>query len=436
MLKTILKEANRFVSTESKKALKNIGWLFFDKVFRMGMALVIGAWVARYLGPTQFGSFNYLMATIGILGPFAALGLDSMIVKEIVDNPQRTGTIVSTAVTLRLAAGFISFLVCVGAIYFLKHDEMDLFYIGVILALTLISQSLTSLELYYQSQVKSRIAVVSQSLAYIIMSATKVVLILAIVTTVEMTLSGLFMLVSYTKISKQSLAIAVEKALAKRLLQKSWPLIFAGFMIMIYMRIDQIMIGELIGDKEVGTYSAALKLSEIWYFLAAITCKSFFPSIIEARKSGREIYYRRLQKLFDILFLISFSIAVFVSFLSGTIINILYGDQYAGASTILSIHIWTAVFVFFGVASNNFYVIEDLQIKSFNRTALGAVLNVGLNFLLIPRYGATGAAVATLCTQIGSSYIFDAISSKTRILFTMKTRSLFIVNLVRRLLRK
>jgi PST family polysaccharide transporter len=201
MLRYAIQEINKFINTESKKILKNIGWLFFDKVFRMGMALVVGAWVARYLGPSEFGAFNYLMATIGILGPFAALGLDSMIVKEIVDNPKRISQIISTAVTLRLLAGLLSFLVCIGVFYFLKHDDMRLFFVGCVLALTLMAQSLNTIELYYQSQVASRVTVIAQNSAYILMSIVKIVLILveakliafAVVTAVEMTIGGLFM---------------------------------------------------------------------------------------------------------------------------------------------------------------------------------------------------------------------------------------------------
>src|SRR3990170_7394270 len=138
MFKYITAEVNKFLSGESKKILKNISWLFFDRVFRMGMGLVIGAWVARYLGPSQFGVFSYLLATIGIFTPFATLGLESMVVKELVDSPQRTGSIMSTAFTLRLLAGLVSFAICIGIFYFLKRDEIGVFYVGCILALTLL----------------------------------------------------------------------------------------------------------------------------------------------------------------------------------------------------------------------------------------------------------------------------------------------------------
>ena len=118
MYKYILKEINRFITTESKKILKNIGWLFFDRVFRMGMALVVGAWVARYLGPEQYGSINYLMATIGLFASFAALGLDSMIVKEIVDHPHKSSTIMSTVFSMRLLSGIDIIFSCVLASFF------------------------------------------------------------------------------------------------------------------------------------------------------------------------------------------------------------------------------------------------------------------------------------------------------------------------------
>ncbi|MBA4058453.1 MAG: flippase, partial [Marivirga sp.] len=373
MYQYILKELNRFITTESKKILKNIGWLFFDRVFRMGMALVVGAWVARYLGPEQYGSINYLMATIGLFASFAALGLDSMIVKEIVEHPDKTGNIMSTVFSMRILSGIVSFVVCVAVFFYLKHDDMHVFYIGVVLAVTLIANAMATISFYYQSQVNSKVSVITQSIAYILISIAKIIFILlegslmvfAVITTMEVVVSGLFMLVSYRKISKQYLFLKIDKALAIKLLSQSWPLIFAGFMVMIYMRIDQIMLGELVGNYEVGTYTAALKLSEIWYFIPGIISTSLFPSIIEAKKISEEIYLRRSQKLFDILFFISISLAIFVTFTSDIIIHIIYGDQYKDAAIILAIHIWTSVFVFFGSASSNFFIIENLQVKTF-----------------------------------------------------------------------
>ncbi len=299
MLQNLLNKVNRFVSTEYRKILKNMGWLFFDRIFRMGMGLVIGAWVARYLGPTDFGTFNYLLATIGILTPFASLGLESMVVKELVENPGRARIILSTAITLRLISGLIAFTVCIAIFFFLKKDEPDTLYVGLILALTLLAQALISLELYYQSKVASKVAVISQSVAYIIANILKVVLILsgatliafAVVTALEMTLGGLFMLYSLKKFNKERITIALDKVLAKDLIARGWPLIFSGFMIMIYMRIDQIMLGEMVSDREVGMYSAALKISEIWYIIPSIICNSFFPSIIEGKKMSQKVYF-------------------------------------------------------------------------------------------------------------------------------------------------
>jgi PST family polysaccharide transporter len=444
MLRKIANNVNKFIGTEYRKILKNIGWLFFDRVFRMGMGLVVGAWVARYLGPTDFGTFNYLLATIGILTPFASLGLESMVVKELVENPGRARIIMSTAVTLRLLSGLIAFGICVGLFYFLKKDEPNTLYVGIILALTLLAQALVSIELYYQSKVASKLAVISQSIAYIIANILKVVLILtgadlmafAIVTALEMTLGGLFMLYSLKKFDKHTLSLRLDNALAKDLLGRGWPLIFSGFMIMIYMRIDQIMLGEMVDDHEVGMYSAALKLSEIWYIIPTIICNSFFPSIIDGKKISQKAYFKKFQRLFDILFLLSVTIAIAVTIFSDSIIRILYGSEYSDAAIILTIHIWAAVFVFVGVGGTNFFIIENLQIKTFTRTALGAVLNIILNFFLIPKYFGVGAAIATLISQFFSSYVFDLLSRKTYVLFKMKTRAMLIVNIMRSLINR
>ena len=410
----------------------------------MGMGLIVGVWVARYLGPTDFGTFNYLLATIGILTPFASLGLESMVVKELVENPGRAKIIMSTAITLRLLSGLIAFAVCAAIFFVLKKDEPYTLYVGIILALTLLAQALISIELYYQSKVASRVAVISQSIAYIIANILKIVLILsnasliafAVVTALEMTLGGLFMLYSLKKFSNQTLTLQLDKPLAKDLMARGWPLIFSGFMIMIYMRIDQVMLGEMVNDDEVGMYSAALKISEIWYIIPTIICNSFFPSIIDGKKLSQKIYFRKFQNLFDILFVISLTIAIGVTIFSKDIVHILYGEQYSNASIILTIHIWSAVFVFLGVGATNFFIIENLQNKTFTRTALGAVLNIILNLILIPKLFAVGAAIATLISQFCSSYVFDLLSRKTYVLFKMKTRSMLGIALIKKFINR
>jgi len=212
---------------------------------------------------------------------------------------------------------------------------------------------------------------------------------------------------------------------AKNLIKDSWPLILSGLAIMIYMRIDQIMLGQMLGDESVGIYSAAVKISEVWYFIPMTVVASVFPSIIEAKKQNETLYYDRLQKLYDIMVLVALTVAILMTFLSDWVVTLLFGKAYLEASTVLSVHIWAGIFVFLGVASGKWFIIEGLQRYSFYRTLLGAIVNIVSNFFLISKYGIIGAAIATFFSQIIAAYIFDIICLKTRVLFWMKTRALY-----------
>jgi PST family polysaccharide transporter len=193
--------------------------------------------------------------------------------------------------------------------------------------------------------------------------------------------------------------------------------------IMIYMKIDQIMLGQMLGDDAVGIYSAAVRVSEVWYFIPMMILASVFPSVLEAKKHDQTHYIQRLQLLYNLMVWLSVAIAIPMTFLSTPIIIALFGQAYAQSGQVLAIHIWASVFVFLGVASSQWFIAENRQILSFQRTALGAVINIGLNFVLIPKFGVVGAAYATVFSQAYVCLLFDLFQKETRPMFVMKLRS-------------
>jgi O-antigen/teichoic acid export membrane protein len=192
---------------------------------------------------------------------------------------------------------------------------------------------------------------------------------------------------------------------AKILLRESWPLILSTLMIMLYMRIDQVMIGTMIGDEEVGIFSAAVRVSEVWYFIPIVIASSVFPSLVKSKQLGEKIYLQRIQKYYDLNALIAYSLSIPLFFLSPFIIKLLYGELYKGAGIILSIHIWASLFVFLGVARSQYLVNESMLAFSFFSSTMGAIINIGLNLFLIPKYQATGAAIATVISQFISAFL-------------------------------
>jgi O-antigen/teichoic acid export membrane protein len=200
--------------------------------------------------------------------------------------------------------------------------------------------------------------------------------------------------------------------------------------IAIYMKIDQVMIKEMMDNEAVGQYAAAVRISEAWYFIPMVISSSLFPAIISAKKQSEELYYKRLQHLYDFMVWTSVAIALPMTFLSNWVVRFLYGSQYDPAGNVLMIHIWAGLFVSLGVASGKWFLTENFQMLAFWRTFYGMIINVVLNFTLIPQYGIQGAAIATLISQAVAAYVSDLFNHKTKSVFFMKTKSLYLYNVV------
>jgi PST family polysaccharide transporter len=240
----------------------------------------------------------------------------------------------------------------------------------------------------------------------------------------EAVVAAFILLIIMNKYGQPLTKLRIKVKRAKILIKDSWPLILSTIAVAIYMKIDQIMLGQMIGDEAVGIYSAATRISEAWYFIPTVIAASVFPAILEAKKNSEKQYYERLQKLYDLMVIISVIVALPMTFLSTQVIILFFGEAYSGAGPILAIHIWAAVFVFMGVASGKWFIAENNQLLSFQRTALGAVLNVGLNLWLIPVYGAVGAALATILSYAVAAFFSDLLQQKTRKMFYMKVSAL------------
>ncbi|MBD2148126.1 flippase [Sphaerospermopsis sp. FACHB-1194] len=411
----------RKFGSEKSAIIQNIAWLFFDRIVRMGVGLFVGVWVARYLGVQQFGSFNYATAFVALFNPLTTLGLDALVIRSIVREPELKDEILGTTFWLKLAGAIVCLLLTVGSIFVLRQDDQLTVGLVAILATAGILHAFDTIDFWFQSQVQSKYTVVARNTAFIIIALVKVVLIkmqaplvaFAWATLGEVALGTAGLIIAY-RFKGYSILWRWSLSLAKTLLTESWPLILSGLTIMIYMRIDQIMLGQMVGDEAVGLYSAATRISEVWYFIPTAISSSVAPSIYAAKQVSEELYYQRIKKLIRLLVMISLVVAVPMSFISTTIITLLFGNGYAAAGSILGIHIWAAVFVFIGVASNSWFIAEGLTQLAFRRTLMGAVVNVILNWLLIPAYAGVGAAVATVISQAIASFFSNATHAKTR----------------------
>jgi len=412
------------------KILDNIGWLFFDKILRMGVGLIVGVWVARYLGPDQFGLFNFATAFVGMFGAIAGLGLQGVVVRDLVREPSSKEEILGSAAALQLVGGVVAYGLTLSAIFWLRPDDVLAKSIVAILGSMLLFKASEVAVCWFESQVLSKFTVWVQNGTFLVFAFIKVLLVLkgaplvafAWVSMAEGLVVAMVMVFGLR--GQRARQLCATFARAKSLLADSWPLLLSGVAVTIYMRIDQIMLGQMVGDEAVGIYSSAVRISEVWYFFPMAIASSVFPAILGAKKRDEAMYYKRLQRLFDLMTWVSLVVAFTVTFLSEYMVVLLFGDTYKAAGVVLTIHIWSGIFVFLGVASEKWFLAENLQVLSLLRTVLGALTNVILNILLIPKYGVLGAAWGTVAAQFAANILFDGMHAKTRNIFVMKIRTI------------
>ncbi|WP_411273502.1 flippase [Daejeonella sp.] len=419
-----------------QKYFKNTGWLMLGKI----LSLIVGIFIAKFLGPHDFGDLSFATAFTAIIAAVGTLGLDSFIIREILDQPAKRDEILGTAFWMRLVVSII--LVPSSVLIYLffrnlsEQQGTELTLVVTFCASALFFKAFNIIDYYFQSQVRSKFVVQVQNICLIISSLIKISFVLVKLPLVyfafALVLDGLLLAIGLGIIyHRENLHIRNWKfndERAKSLLSKSWPLILSAVMVTLYMQIDILMLKYFAGSTEAGIYSAAARISEAWYFIPVAIVTSVFPAIIHARKTDPSRYQKRLQNLYDLLVVISLPVALIISLGADTFIHLLYGDKFLGAGAMLTIHIWSGIFVFLGSASGQYLLAEGFTMISFYRTAIGAIANILLNLWLIPLYGGLGASTATLIAYFVATFsiLFYA---KTRPQGIMVLKSLFLINI-------
>lgn len=409
-----------------RKYFINTSWLFAEQALRILSALFVGIWVARYLGPEQFGIFSYALAFTSIFAGVAKLGLDGILVRELVNTPEKRDFYLGTAFWLKVIGAFIVMGLIASILPFTSNDAITNIFIFII-AGGLVFQSFEVVGIYFQSQVLAKIVTICKVIQLTISSIIKIYLVL-----IE---AELIWFVLFTSLDAFSLAISYAFAyqikrdsvfynffdfqLAKQLLKDSWPLIFSSIVVMVYMRIDQLMIKEMLGEYEVGIYSVAVRLSEAFYFIPTLITTSLFPAILNAKNKDKDCYKLRLERLYSFVAWFAIAVALPMTFLSDWLILSLFGQVYQEAGQVLMVHIWASLFVFVGVASSKWYVAENLQKLSLVNTFVGALLNIILNIFFINKFGIIGAAYSTVISYASAAFLMNLVWSKSRPNFNM-----------------
>jgi len=412
------------------KYLLNTSWLVGEKIVNMLTTFVVGVYVARYLGPEKLGLLSYSNSLVMVFIPIFKLGLDAIVVRELVKDERRRDVLLGTSLGLKLLGVFIVWIL-LGLTITFTNDDFSTNILIAIIASSLLFQSFEVIDFYFQAKVMSKYTAIARILARSTISGINIILVLLraqlmwfafVILLQHLVICGFFM-VFYRMQNLSILEWRFDWGTAKQLLKDSWPLCFAGLMIVVYMKIDQVMLKNMCDATQVGIYSVAVTISEVWYFIPVLISQSLFPAVINAKRSGTLLYRQRMQSLYDLMTLSSLCIAIFITLSSSLIINVLFGKAYAGAADVLKIHIWAGVSVFFGTARGKWIIAENLQRKAIVVHITGATLNVILNLIFIPRYGAVGAALATLSSYVSNNIITSIAIREFRGQFLMYLKS-------------
>ena len=406
--------AARRMKTGFLQILSNTSWIVLERAIRLGVGFFIAIWVVRYLGPSQYGVLSFGLAWVALFSAFGQLGLENIVVRDVVSDRKSELEILGTATALRLIGGLI---VVIGstALYgaFYSFDNRTQLAVIALAGLAQVFLASEVIDWWFRSRVEWRYVFRARVIAFIITTVSTIICLIArlgLVWIAAMTLLNAimiagFLIIEWLRHSERGQPWKARVKRARTLLLDSWPAILSGLAIMIYMRIDQIMIGSMMTEADVGIYSVAVKLSEVWYVIPLAVTQSVMPSIVSARKAQNGSYEQKLIGLIVLLFWSSFLVAILVTLAGPSLITLLFGHEYRLAGEVLRIHFWAGIFVALGVGISQWYIAENRLRVSLYGTIAGALFNVLLNLFLIPEFGVKGAAFSTVGSYFVAAYL-------------------------------
>jgi O-antigen/teichoic acid export membrane protein len=393
----------KFLHPGVQKYLKNAGWALAGRVVALAASFLVGLAVARYLGPTNYGTLNYILSIVTIFSFLSSFGIDGILVRDLITYKDKEKEILNTAFTLKLIGGGLVILIVSVFSFFVLKAELGIIGLIILYSTQMIFLSFNVIDSYFQSVVKYKNLFLAQFVSTILVSMLKLVFIYLRLSLEWFVASLLFEVIVSTGImvalfnrAGGQLKVTVDRKLAKKMLSDSWPFILTSAFFLIYSRIDQVIIGKMLSSKDLGIYAAGVKPAEIWYFLPTLLCSALFPAVVNARINDRRIFIERVKKLFLLVTSLAVIIASIETLFARFIIELLYGSAFIQAAIILQIYTWAGVAISANIVWQQFFTVENKTKIIMLTSLIGAVLNLVLNLILIPHYGIVGSAYATL----------------------------------------
>ena len=402
------------------REMNNAGWIIGERIVQTLLSLLVGVFLARYLGPENYGELNYTASFITFFSSIALLGMEGVIIKRMIQNPQGEGDYLGGCMLLRSISAVLCSFVILVLVYYLNPDDQTKTLLALLQTIQLVFQSVNILDSWFQRHLKSKYVSIGKMVAFLAVSGYKILLMatgksvewFAFANSLSSIVTATVLLLFYKKTAGPRLHPNLH--LGKEVLRDSYHYILSGLMVAIYSQMDKIMLGKMLSDQAVGLYTTATTICGMWIFVPTAIINSFRPSIIELRRSGSERYHLRLRQLYSAIIWLCICVSAVICLLARPVIYILYGKAYLGAVSTLRIAIWFETFSMIGSARGIWILCEDKHKYIKYYLAIGAVVNLILNYLLIPRWGIEGAAVSTLITQVITSIISPMFFKATR----------------------
>ncbi len=386
-----------------QKYFRNTGWMFFGHIFSLAVSFFIGAWLARYLGPENYGTLNYIFAFVGMFSSVANLGIATILFRELAKYPEKKDELLGTSFVLLTMGGAAAFILIV-VFLFLFESSIFIRSLIVLYSSSFLWSGSSIIQIFFQSLVHAKKNVQVTIISIFISSILKIILILThkgiiwliLIFLLESLLVFILNFINYKISGFKFKKWTFNSNLAKNILSGSLLLMLATSTSFLFMKIDQVMVKYFLGTYYVGLYATAVRFVEIWYFIPGFICSSLFPAIVNAKKESNEKYHKRLKKLYIFLFFIALFISIILTIFARFLIKFIFGDAYLDSTPILQIYAWSSIglFLFWGV--QQYYLLENKLKTIFYLSFFSMIMNIVLNLILIPRFLLNGAAWATL----------------------------------------
>jgi O-antigen/teichoic acid export membrane protein len=404
-----------FISKLKTREFNNIKHLLFSYLLKYIIGLFINIWIVRALGEENFGIFSYVTSLSGIFSIISTFGLQTVVITSILNSKNKDeGLVISNSFLISVLTGMFAAILQLIFVLYYNFSEKTVLYLCLINLIIYFFDTFKILTYYYESKVESAKVAKINNISYLICTFCRIIILykglnfyyLAFSYVLDYIITAFLLYFTFPIEIFSLMKIRYSKKIFLNIIHQSLPFLFSGLFINFFMKIDLIMIKNLMDNKQAGIFASSVRLTEIWYFIPGLIQSTFFPSLFDS-KENKTIYRMKIIKLYKLMIYFSFFIITITLIFGKVIVIKLFGTSYTEAYEPLKIHIWALLFVSISVIRNSKLFAMGLSKIFFQITLIGAILNLFLCFILIRQFGVIGASFATVLTYFVISYVLN-----------------------------